>query len=56
MNKETRRGEQGKEKDSVVEVPKQTNIWKNAFKHTIGNRDCESLMLINKTQETRFFM
>ena len=36
-------------------IPKQTNIWKNVFKRSIGNADCESLTLINKTQETRFF-
>jgi hypothetical protein len=34
--------------------PKQTNFWKNAFKRSNENRDCESLTLIKKTQETRF--
>ncbi|CAM4913091.1 unnamed protein product [Rotaria socialis] len=35
-------------------LPKQTNFFKNAFKHSIGNRDRGSLTLINETQKTRF--
>ncbi|CAF4695555.1 unnamed protein product, partial [Rotaria sp. Silwood2] len=32
-------GKRNKGESTVMGRPKQTNIWKNAFKHTIGNRD-----------------
>ncbi|CAF2615896.1 unnamed protein product [Rotaria sp. Silwood2] len=36
-------------------IPKQTKIFKNAFKRTNGNRDCELFTLIIKIPETPFF-
>jgi len=35
-------------------IPKQTKIWKNVFKRTNENRDCESLTFIKKTLENAF--
>jgi hypothetical protein len=39
---------------SKFHLPRQTKIWENAFKRTVGNRDCGPKTLINKTSRTPF--
>ena len=38
------------QKYAVSPLPKQTKIWKNAFKRSKWNRDCDPFTLIRKTR------